>query len=208
MDRKLLTILLIIFTLTFPISLLSLNSYFFLGRFEHYDVYANFSEEKSQLNMTFKQTVRYLNGLDHRADQEFYSNEDLIHLSDVRNLIILNHSLVLISLIGTLLLTKIKRIEWRTSVQLAAKITGFALLSVGSVSLLLFDQSFILFHKALFRNEYWMLDPSSSKLINFFPQEIFFETLVFYLFLIICLTLLFYLSPNVIIYKKKALLHE
>jgi uncharacterized membrane protein len=38
-----------------------------------------------------------------------------------------------------------------------------------------FDYLFVLAHKVVFANDYWLLNPKTSNLIKFFPQALFFE---------------------------------
>ncbi len=39
--------------------------------------------------------------------------------------------------------------------------------------LLNFEKSFIIFHKLLFRNDYWVFNPNLDPVINILPEEFF-----------------------------------
>ncbi len=57
-----------------------------------------------------------------------------------------------------------------------ASLTLALLALVAVVSLVAFDQLFILFHEISFRNDFWLLDPTRHYLINLFDQQFFMDT--------------------------------
>ena len=68
-----------------------------------------------------------------------------------------------------------------------------------------FDAFWTLFHQILFRNDLWLLDPTTSVMINMFPLE-FFNTLVVQIVVlaIICIGLFGSVSFYLIKKKEKA----
>ena len=64
-----------------------------------------------------------------------------------------------------------------------------------------FDKTFVVFHKLMFDNDYWIFDPSKDPVINILPQEFFFHAGL----LIVMLILLSSVVLNIIYkyYKKK-----
>ena len=64
------------------------------------------------------------------------------------------------------------------------------------LSLLAFQQLFLIFHQISFANDLWILDPATDYLIMMFPQNFFLEAtlLIGLLILIECLILIF--LPN------------
>ena len=38
-----------------------------------------------------------------------------------------------------------------------------------------FEGSFVLFHKTMFNNDYWIFDPNLDPVINILPEEFFFH---------------------------------
>ncbi|MCY6355838.1 TIGR01906 family membrane protein [Clostridium sp. ZS2-4] len=63
--------------------------------------------------------------------------------------------------------------------------------------LLNFDKSFTIFHKLLFNNDYWLLDPKLDPIINIMPQEFFFHCAILIISLMFVFSSIFY-----IIFKK------
>jgi len=59
-----------------------------------------------------------------------------------------------------------------------------------------FEGSFILFHKIMFNNDYWIFDPNLDPVINILPEEFFFHAGLMILILIVIASL-----TNYLIYK-------
>jgi len=57
-----------------------------------------------------------------------------------------------------------------------------------------FNATFILFHKILFRNDLWILDPRSDYLLIMFPERFFLEVCIAILFLFVVMNLLFFIT--------------
>lgn len=56
-----------------------------------------------------------------------------------------------------------------------------------------FEGSFVLFHKIMFNNDYWIFDPNLDPVINILPEEFFFHAGLMILILIIIASLNNYL---------------
>ena len=56
-----------------------------------------------------------------------------------------------------------------------------------------FEGSFVLFHKTMFNNDYWIFDPNLDPVINILPEEFFFHAGLMILILIIIASLTNYL---------------
>ena len=56
-----------------------------------------------------------------------------------------------------------------------------------------FEGSFILFHKIMFNNDYWIFDPNLDPVINILPEEFFFHAGLMILILIVIASLTNYL---------------
>ena len=56
-----------------------------------------------------------------------------------------------------------------------------------------FEGSFILFHKIMFNNDYWIFAPNLDSVINILPEEFFFHAGLMILILIIIASLTNYL---------------
>ena len=128
------------FTIPILILLLSLNLIIFNDDFYKHEM-PNYNEtEINNLQNYFAGST--LN--------EGYSTEEIIHLKDVRNLIWLSWIIILIIII-ILFFTKAEDLFYGVKYSL---ILTFLL----PLIFLSFENSFILFHKLLFTNNYWLLD--------------------------------------------------
>lgn len=85
-------------------------------------------------------------------------------------------------------------------------VTLFSLLfALGFYALIDFNGFWTLFHQLLFRNDLWLLDPKTDRMINMFP-EIFFNTMVFRilgLFILLNIVVLSLYSGFMTILKRK-----
>ena len=102
-------------------------------------------------------------------NEERYSEEEIIHLKDVKLLIWISIGLLLGLLISFVI--DFKKIN---SKKFSLKGGIISLIFFGLVSLIFvnFSWSFRKFHELLFWNDYWML-PIDSTLIQMFPQSFF-----------------------------------
>lgn len=109
----------------------------------------------------------------------YYSDKEEAHLDDVKNII--NYATyltygVLIVLVITFLeikkkLSKIQLLKLIRNINIHSSYILIALLLIIYFS---FNKTFILFHKLLFSNDYWLLNPDYEFLVVIFP-EIFFR---------------------------------
>ena len=58
--------------------------------------------------------------------------------------------------------------------------------------LLNFEKSFIIFHKLLFRNDYWIFNPDLDPVINILPEEFFFHSGMMILILILLVSIVLF----------------
>ena len=144
------------FTIPILILLLSLNLIIFNTDFYKHEM-NNYNE--SEIN-------NLLNYFTSSELNEGYSLEETIHLNDVRNLIWLSWILILILTIIAFFSS--------TKDLIYAGIFSIIITLLLPIIFLSFENSFILFHRILFTNDYWLL-PVSSKLIQMFPNNFFIE---------------------------------
>ncbi|MCL2603055.1 MAG: TIGR01906 family membrane protein [Defluviitaleaceae bacterium] len=119
--------------------------------------------------------------------REFFDcREEVIHMEDVRVLydrlyIVRNTAfwgLLALFLAMVLLRYRALYLLARCSREVMAGFLGLGLIFVGIVALD-FDRAFEVFHLILFDNDYWVLNPSQSLLINMVPIEFFMDIAVF-----------------------------
>lgn len=135
---------------------------------------------QDQLMFYTHNLLAYLSNENISLDSSWYSEKDILHMIDVKNLFISGENILYICIIVfiissfLLLITK----SFRFSILLFNKvffsfITTLILLLVYVV--IDFNNFWINFHLLLFKNDLWLLDPAESNLIKMFPEEFFFS---------------------------------
>lgn len=122
------------------------------------------------------------------------SKQGKIHFEEVRDIFQsmnkMFNILLLLSMIGVVINILDKNIE-------VLKTTSKTLILLPMMLMLPivinFSGSFVLFHKIMFDNDYWIFDPSLDPVINILPEEFFFHAGVMILILIIIASLANYL---------------
>lgn len=122
------------------------------------------------------------------------SKQGKIHFEEVRDIFQsmnkMFNILLLLSIIGVIINILDKNIE-------ILKMTSKTLILLPMILMLPivinFSGSFVLFHKIMFDNDYWIFDPSLDPVINILPEEFFFHAGVIILILIIIASLANYL---------------
>lgn len=125
------------------------------------------------------------------------SPQGKIHFEEVRNIFQninkLAKVLIIVSLIGIIFNAKNKNIKILKTTSITLIIMPLLL----AIPVLLnFEKSFIIFHKLLFRNDYWIFSPDLDPVINILPEEFFFHAGVMILMLILLVSILLF-----VIYK-------
>ena len=124
-------------------------------------------------------------------EQTLFNYREVIHMADVKDLIWLVYGAGALSLLfiagvaafgfGTIGRAFVKafcrRILWGAGATL-----GLAAL-VGLISLVAFDQLFLLFHQVSFANDFWQLDPRRDYLVMMFPQGFWLDATFFVAYL-------------------------
>ncbi|MGL5751796.1 MAG: TIGR01906 family membrane protein [Paraclostridium sp.] len=156
---------------------------------EHLDIpkISNMSEDELRLNYDY--LIDY-NTNNHELEFELptleSSTNGKIHFEEVRDIFQNVNKLffitLIISLIGIYLNKRSNNIE-------ILKSTGIMLISMPIVLLapivLNFEKSFVMFHKLLFENDYWIFDPNLDPVINMLPEQFFFHCGLLILFIIL-----------------------
>ncbi|HBG5346317.1 TPA: TIGR01906 family membrane protein [Clostridioides difficile] len=121
------------------------------------------------------------------------SPEGKIHFEEVRNIFQninkLAKLLLVVSLVGIISSVKSKNIKILKTTSITLIIMPLLL----AVPVLLnFEKSFIIFHKLLFRNDYWIFNPDLDPVINMLPEEFFFHSGMMILILILLVSILLF----------------
>lgn len=108
-----------------------------------------------------------------------FNQREIDHMVDVKNLFLTVDTLKWVSVIGlgVLLLTGIYKTTYYEAMKKAIVIYLIVFGTIGFYALIDFSNFWILFHKLLFTNDLWLLNPATDRMINLFP-EIFFNRLV------------------------------
>lgn len=119
------------------------------------------------------------------------SPQGKIHFEEVRNIFQninkLAKVLMIVSLVGIIFNAKNKNIKILKTTSITLIIMPLLL----AIPVLLnFEKSFIIFHKLLFRNDYWIFSPDLDPVINMLPEEFFFHAGVMILMLILLVSIL------------------
>ncbi|MFH1032070.1 MAG: TIGR01906 family membrane protein [Chloroflexota bacterium] len=113
---------------------------------------------------------------------ELFNQREIVHLKDVKGLILLDYRILLITLFYALVYAGICLFWWKDRQKLAWRaivgsiLTLILMLALGIGTLFGFEQLFLQFHLISFTNELWLLDPTKDYLIMLFPQKFFYTT--------------------------------
>lgn len=130
------------------------------------------------------------------------SPEGKVHFEEVKEIVQNVIKLLIVSLIitivGIIVNLKNNNIEF---LNITSKLVIILPILVAIPMLINFDETFVVFHKLMFDNDYWIFDPSKDPVINILPQEFFFHAGL----LIVMLILLSSVVLHIIYkhYKKK-----
>ncbi|MFZ7133636.1 MAG: TIGR01906 family membrane protein [Eubacteriales bacterium] len=133
-------------------------------------------------------------------NRQIFNEREITHMDDVKELFVKGMYLRNIGvLLGLLLVILLFRMDKRALYK-SLRISTFVFFAFSSVMGMLFafdfTKYFILFHELFFRNDYWVLDPTDSILINMVPLNFFIHIavgiIVFSIFIMLCIGLLGY----------------
>lgn len=146
--------------------------------YEKYEVYSNSIYVKEELDskkaeLITDEILDYLNDKKDKLEGHNFSKEEVVHMKDVKNIFLIMRRIA--QIFGAIILIEIilGRLKYIKSLLGNYVISLVSFLVFLFISIYNFDRAFIIFHKLLFRNDYWMLNPYDSIIINMFPQEIF-----------------------------------
>lgn len=127
------------------------------------------------------------------------SNSGSIHFEDVKVIVDAIQVICITSGVVSswMIFNEIKKQEYRYF-NLTFKLVLFIPLALFFVCMINFDLAFILFHKLLFRNEYWVFSIVSDPVITILPQDFFMLSFGLIIFIILMSSVICYL-----IYKNK-----
>ncbi|WP_152801816.1 TIGR01906 family membrane protein [Alkalibaculum sporogenes] len=138
--------------------------------------------------------------------QLVFNEREIIHMEDVKDLfnggiMIRNISFLLILISSIYLWNKDKKALYRSMIYSAI---GYFTLGVilGILLLSNFNKYFVIFHEIFFRNDFWMLDPSNSVLINMVNINFFMNIAALILGSSLLIVILIGIFGKIILHKK------
>lgn len=199
----------IIFSIIFSVLIISLIIKFTVGfkQLYYFDIdYLNIPMSsglsKEEIKKNYDYMIDYNLG---KENKEFElpsiksSKDGKFHFEEVRDIFqnidkVLNISMLL-SILGIVINLINKNIE-------IFKTTSKALITIPIISMLPlivnFQGSFVLFHKIMFDNDYWIFDPDLDPVITILPEQFFFHAGIMILLLIIIASLINYLIYRIL----------
>ena len=137
-------------------------------KFEQHKIYDTLDAPQATIDEQARNILNYIQTKE--SLQPLLLNEkEQIHLEDVKNLVTKGHQvLILLMLMHLVLWIKIK--EKRKTLLYAGILT---LILLGLLMIVPFEQVFLKFHKLVFTNDFWLLNPATDNLIKMYPQIIF-----------------------------------
>ncbi|MBN1375214.1 MAG: TIGR01906 family membrane protein [Dehalococcoidia bacterium] len=160
--------------------------------FEKYNISHVTGISNIQLGQVAEQMVDYFGGeritpqltVDINGEQQpVYNEKELIHLKDVREIILLFTIMLIASLLifvgmAILLYSTVGLIPLLKGIRIGAIITGTLTVVLIAWAIVDFYSLFLLFHFISFSNDLWILDPAKDYLIMMFPQGFFNDTAI------------------------------
>lgn len=122
------------------------------------------------------------------------SNRAMMHFEDVKNLVIFNNVVLLISL-SSLIFINFKKnyfVEWwKFLTAIRWNVLGMIVVIIlGSMN---FSRMFIFFHKIFFRNNNWLFDPIFDPIIKALPESFFAACFAEFVIVYMIMNLIIYL---------------
>lgn len=138
-------------------------------------VYSNF-QDQSEVKPQTGNLIGYYRGKN-SLDHNFFSNQAMVHLTNVKNLIVVANNLLYVcffvaTLISIFLLVKGKYKELFQALFISSLSTIVFIVLLAAGLFTIFDPLFTKFHQTLFTNDLWMFD-ATDNVIKLFPQEFF-----------------------------------
>ena len=183
-----------LFLLLTAMELVTFNTNHFMKQYEKNNIFETVVIDESNLEYITLQIISYLsNDLDslkievlwNNEIREVFSEREIEHMRDVKNLFILGKRVKLLSLsILIFVITFILRYDslWCKNISKAFIYTG--LVNYGLLAGLYacmktdFTKYFDEFHYLFFSNDLWMLDPNTEILVQILPEPFFYNTAI------------------------------
>lgn len=191
-----------LFIVALPVFLITTDIRFFAGEAWFYErgfrehnvaattglTYPQLDRAAGEIRDYFVNDARYL-AINVTVDGEtepLYSEEEVLHMADVKDLMQILFRINEITL-AVVLATVAGRFLWAREGNLRrlARETLYGLglgaviaVAVGALAVVGFDAAWNQFHEIAFANDFWQLDPDTDRLIQMFPEEYWQESVI------------------------------
>lgn len=138
--------------------------------------------------------------------ESLYNQREITHMRDVKDLVknvyrlqeIIGLYLLAFAAVGFYMSRRRFADSLLRVVSRGGAVTLGLVVAVGLLSLVAFNQLFLLFHLVSFSNDFWQLDPRRDYLIAMFPQDFFFDATILIALSTIVMALLFAFAPRLV----------
>lgn len=128
-----------------------------------------------------KEVLRIMTPIDGER-QDFFNEQDRIHMKDVQGLFLgglkLRRGSLFLAAVSVFLLGS-AGVDWkRIFARMYRRVLGvFLIFTIGTGGLLMrnFEKYFLLFHRIFFDNDYWIFDPAEDYMIRMLPEGFFYD---------------------------------
>ena len=197
-------ILNVIFSICFSIFIITTAINFIVSfkQLYYYDIdklnipkLSNLSKEEIKLNYDYLIEYNLSKNVDEFEMPTIKSsNQGKIHFEEVRyifqNVNKISRICLIISLIGIIIGIKNKDIKILNYTSKALIIIPLVLAIPMIIN---FEDTFVIFHKLMFSNDYWIFDPRLDPVINILPEEFFFHAGIMILGIVLLVSIILYM---------------
>ena len=201
------------FIITISFEMITFSDWIYEFNWERNNISYKTNLNKDQLNSASDQIKDYF-----KNDQEkikisvvqsgrtilnLFNQREIDHMIDVKNLVKTTLLFEKISLFFIFFFfviisykngfKKLFRLLYKTVYKSLLIWSGIFLIILSGI-VINFNASFILFHKILFRNDLWILDPRTDYLLMMFPERFFLEVCLAILFIFVIINFLIFIS--------------
>ncbi|MGG3259815.1 TIGR01906 family membrane protein [Bacillus paranthracis] len=132
------------------------------------------------------------------------STNGRVHFVDVKNILVkiqyVMYATTIIAIVGGMYLLKKKNEKFLLHGSILTIIFPIALMLPIAIN---FEKSFVIFHKLLFSNDYWVFDPEKDPIILMLPEEFFMHAACAILLFILCGSIICYSLYKYFVKKKR-----
>lgn len=187
--------------------------------YEKYDVLSELDMEMEDVMYVTYEMMYYLRGEREElsvmttvegAEQDFFNEQDRLHMKDVQDLFIgglhLRAGAVIIFLICMITLF-IRKADWKyilsRSYQVVLAVFGVLAAVLGIAVAADFNRVFVMFHEIFFTNDLWIFDPAEDYMIRMLPEGLFFDMVVRIGIIFISALLVLFITSIIFLRKAK-----